>query len=169
MTAVISCQSMLKGVVVWADSIPPWMQLCGCVYVFVLDWHVSAAALTMLYTCRRRCARAATHTRGLIFISLVCRRLLADSLSCSASLWVRPGGQPCVCVWRTCWYVLFTHACLSVSWGCGICTVEVSEPVMHKQNRDCLNPPWCCSIMHLPTHISVELGWQHLPVAALTQ
>lgn len=33
-------------------------------------------------------------------------------------------GQWCVCVCVVCFYVHFSHACLSVSWGCGVCAVE---------------------------------------------
>lgn len=95
------------------------MHLCYC----VLDWHVSAGAmpgvdepiLKMWFTCSSTYFRPDMNLTG--FQTSVSRLFLLFCFSLSMAR-----GQQCV--WETSWYELFTHACLSVSWGCGICTVE---------------------------------------------
>lgn len=118
-----------------------WMQLCcvcwidvsvpvpvPCLVMNSPTWKCGLPAAALCWSC----SETAAHTWGLIFISLVFRRLLAYSFSCSASYRAWPGGNS-VCVRRTCWYVLLTHACLSMSWGCGICAVEVFLRYCHVQ------------------------------------
>ena len=96
MTAVVSCQSMLKGVVVWADSIPSWMQLCGCVWVGLTcqrcscSWCQWTHPENVLYLQETLCWSCNTYQRTDIYLTglqapVGSRRVLLFCLALSAA------------------------------------------------------------------------------------
>lgn len=165
----VSYLYMLEGVVVWAC----WFScLFERSYVFLCVgltcqcwchvWWLRAWPKNVVYlqqTLCWSCSEATAHTWGLIFISLVCRRLLTYSFSYAASHWVWPGGNS-VCLWRTCWYVLLTHVFLSVSWGGGICAFEVCLWYCHVQQQQIVFLPMMLPDTFHPTiHVTTVKLW----------